>query len=50
MPALLLVAAVLVEESFTQPGLSALVVAIFLLFLSPAAVIATARTGRKERR
>src|SRR5207247_4405726 len=47
VPSFLLVAAVLVEQSFTQPGLSALVVALFLLLLSPAAVVATARAGRR---
>src|SRR5919197_4539231 len=46
VPAFLLAAAVLVEESFTQPGLSALVVVLFLLLLSPAVVVATARAGR----
>jgi monovalent cation/proton antiporter MnhG/PhaG subunit len=46
VPAFLLVAAVLVEESFTQPGLSALVTGLFLLLLNPVLVNATARAGR----
>ena len=49
VPALLLVAAVLVEESFTQPGLSALVTGLFLLLLNPVLVNATARAGRIAR-
>ena len=49
VPAFLLVAAVLVEESFTQPGLSALVTGIFLLLLNPMLVNATARAGRLSR-
>lgn len=48
VPPVMLAAAVLVEESFTQPGLSALVTALLLLFLNPVLVNATARIGRRE--
>jgi multisubunit Na+/H+ antiporter MnhG subunit len=50
LPPLLIAAAVLVEESFTQPGLSALVVALLLLLLNSAVVVATARAGRRGTR
>jgi multisubunit Na+/H+ antiporter MnhG subunit len=42
----LLAAAVIVEEGFTQPGLNALLVAALLLMLNPVVVHATARVGR----
>ena len=49
VPTLLIVAAVLVEESFTQAGLSAVVVGLFLLLLGPAVVVSTARAGRRAK-
>jgi monovalent cation/proton antiporter MnhG/PhaG subunit len=49
VPSFLLAAAVLVEESFTEPGLSALVVALLLLLVNPALLVATARAARGEK-
>ena len=49
VPSFLLAAAVLVEESFTEPGLSALVVALLLLLVNPALLVATAKAGRGEK-
>jgi monovalent cation/proton antiporter MnhG/PhaG subunit len=44
----LIVAAVVVRESFTQPGVNAIAVGAFLFLLSPVLAHATARAIRKR--
>lgn len=49
LPPILIAAAVLVAEGFTQPGINALLVAGLLLFLNPLVANATARAARVKR-
>jgi monovalent cation/proton antiporter MnhG/PhaG subunit len=44
----LIVAAVVVRESFTQPGINAIAVGVFLLLLGPVQANATARAIRRR--
>jgi multisubunit Na+/H+ antiporter MnhG subunit len=46
VPPLLIAAAVLVEEGWTQPGINALVVAVALFLINPVVALATARAAR----
>ena len=48
VPPLLIAAAVLVEEGWTQPGINALVVAAALFVINPVAAHATARAARSR--
>jgi multisubunit Na+/H+ antiporter MnhG subunit len=49
VPPLLIAAAVLVEEGWTQPGINALVVAVALYLINPVLALATARAARARR-
>jgi monovalent cation/proton antiporter MnhG/PhaG subunit len=49
VPPLLIAAAVLVEEGWTQPGIDAVVIAVALLLINPVLAVATARAGRARR-
>jgi multisubunit Na+/H+ antiporter MnhG subunit len=49
VPPLLIAAAVLVEEGWTQPGINALVVAVALFLINPVLALATARAARARR-
>lgn len=49
VPPLLIAAAVLVEEGWTQPGINALLIAVALFLINPVLATATARAGRARR-
>jgi multicomponent Na+:H+ antiporter subunit G len=49
IPPLLIAAAVLVEEGWTQPGINALLIAVVLLVVNPVVAHATARVARTRR-
>jgi monovalent cation/proton antiporter MnhG/PhaG subunit len=49
VPPFLIAAAVIVEESWTQPAINALVIAAALFLLNPALANATARAARARR-
>jgi multicomponent Na+:H+ antiporter subunit G len=49
VPPLLIAAAVIVEEGWTQPGINAVVVAVALLLINPVLAHATARAARSRR-
>ncbi|MDX6513170.1 MAG: hypothetical protein QOE36_2674 [Gaiellaceae bacterium] len=49
VPPFFVAAAVVVEESWTQPGINALVVAVLLFLLGPPVTVATARATRARR-
>jgi len=49
VPPLLVAAAVLVEEDWTQPSINALVIAVALFLVNPVAAHATARAARSRR-
>jgi monovalent cation/proton antiporter MnhG/PhaG subunit len=49
VPPFLIAAAVVVEESWTQPAINALVIAVALFVLNPALATATARAARSRR-
>jgi monovalent cation/proton antiporter MnhG/PhaG subunit len=49
VPPFLIAAAVIVEESWTQPGINALVIAVALFAINPALAVATARAARIRR-
>lgn len=50
LPPFAIAAAVLVENGWTQPGINALVVAVFLFVANPVIAHATARAARLRRR
>jgi monovalent cation/proton antiporter MnhG/PhaG subunit len=50
VPPLLVAAAVVVEEDWTQPGINALLIAVALFVVSPLLAHATARAARTRRR
>jgi monovalent cation/proton antiporter MnhG/PhaG subunit len=50
VPPFLVAAAVLVEESWTQPAINALLIAVALFLLSPVLAHATARVARTRRK
>jgi monovalent cation/proton antiporter MnhG/PhaG subunit len=50
VPAILVAAAVVVEEAWTQPAINALLIACALLVLSPVIAHATARAARTRRK
>jgi multicomponent Na+:H+ antiporter subunit G len=49
VPPLLIAAAVIVEEGWTQPGINAVVVAVALFLINPVLAHATARAARSRR-
>jgi multicomponent Na+:H+ antiporter subunit G len=49
VPPLLIAAAVMVDEGWTQPGINALVIAVALFLINPVLAHATARAARARR-